>query len=130
MSKDWGILTVNSFWLDPGDVARGASNSAEYEAECFKSWAEISVEDDEARAEMLVRAALIRLLRNTGWMSKSVRVGESLLYVHLTIEMDPDIESARTQRAEYLQEQIRDGKKRLIELIEQLEEAEKDGASA
>lgn len=129
MSKDWGILTVNSFWLDPGDVARGAQKAVEYEIECGKSWSDMIAEEDEARTEVLVRAALVRLLRTTTWMPKAVLYGQKRLDVHLTIEMDPDIENARTQRAVYLQEQIRDGKKRLIELIEQLEE-EEHGAPA
>ncbi len=136
MTESWGIVTVNSFWIDPATVAKGAQNAAVFEAECFQSWKEPlsgfmkePIPDTQivVEVEKTVRAALMRLLQDSSWMPRAVRINPGRFDVHITIEMDPDIENLRAHKTEHLERQILEGKKKLLALIEQLEE-QKDGS--
>ena len=113
-------LTVEVLRLTPGDVARGAKELVEFEATAAATWRQAS-EDRKQAALTLVRAALVRLLQNDGWVPGSVRVDGSRIDVHLTIEMDFDIDTIESLVNEQLTADKRQARDRLVALLAELE---------
>ncbi len=93
-------MHVDVVSMSVSNVARQAQQLVEREMRSVQEWASTTDSERES-VQAVVRASLLRLLDDPGWLPGSVRLSPGRIDVRLTIELYSDTEQqARVSRAE------------------------------
>lgn len=113
-------LRVTVLDMNVSEVARQAEELVRWETTALGEWLAVSAER-RGDVRSVVRAALLRLLAEPGWLPSSVRLSDGRIDVRLAIYMDVEAEHRLAMNREQLAAMRAETRAKLLALAAELE---------